>query len=72
MKEQTQNIALRLAAFSAAIPIVWLCKELSPRPLDGLLTLTLYAASNFAISYMKLLPYSDIFPARQQIKAALK
>jgi hypothetical protein len=50
MKEQTQNIALRLVALSAAIPIVWLCKELSPRPLDIFLTLTFYAAPNIAIA----------------------
>jgi hypothetical protein len=50
MKEQTQNIALRPVALSAAIPIVWLCKELSPRPLDIFLTLTFYAAPNIAIA----------------------
>jgi hypothetical protein len=50
MKEQTQNIALRLVALLAAIPMVWLCKELSPRPQVILLSLTFYAAPNIAIA----------------------
>jgi hypothetical protein len=34
----------------AAIPIIWLRKELSPRPLDVFLTVILYAAPNIAIA----------------------
>jgi len=50
VKEQAQIIALRLMALAAAVPIVWLCKEFSPRPLDVLLTVTFYAAPNVAIA----------------------
>ena len=57
MKEQTQNIALRLVTLSAAIPIVWLCKELSSRPLGILLTLTFYATPKFAIAICPIRRY---------------
>lgn len=50
MKERTKNIALRLAALSAAIPIIWLGNEFSPRAVDVVLTLTFYAAPNIAIA----------------------
>jgi hypothetical protein len=50
MKERMENIALRLAALSAAVPIVWLSKEFSPQPVDVLLTLAFYTAPNIAIA----------------------
>jgi hypothetical protein len=50
MKEQAQNVALRLVGLSAAMPIFWLRKELSPQPLGVFLTLALYAVPCIAIA----------------------
>lgn len=50
MKELPQNIGLRLVAFSAGIPIIWLRKEYSPRLIDIVLTLTFYIAPYIAIA----------------------
>jgi hypothetical protein len=50
MKAPTLNILLRLAAISAAIPIIWLRADISSRPVGMFLTLAFYTAPNIAIA----------------------
>jgi hypothetical protein len=50
MNNHTREIALRLVALTAGIPIIWLSKEFSPRPLDIFLTLLFYLAPNIVIA----------------------
>jgi hypothetical protein len=54
MKGLPQNIGLRLVAFSAGIPIIWLRWELGQHPVDVDLTLIFYFAPYTAIAICRI------------------